>query len=63
MKQLCEKYIVDEKGRKSSVIISLKKYQELLEDVYDLAIIAERKNEHTISFNELKKKLKTDGLI
>ncbi len=34
------------------------RYKELLEDIHDLTIIAERKDEPTISLDELKKKLK-----
>ena len=56
-------FIVDEKGKKTAVVLSLDEYEQLLEDIHDLAIIAERRNEPTVSFDELKKKLKTDGLI
>jgi hypothetical protein len=31
-------------------------YEEPLEDIHDLAIIAERRHEPTITFEELKKK-------
>ncbi|HSW54849.1 MAG TPA: hypothetical protein VLH59_07155 [Ignavibacteriaceae bacterium] len=57
------KYIVDESGTKKAVILPLEEYEELLEDIHDLTIIAERKDEPTISFDELKKKLRADGLI
>jgi hypothetical protein len=58
-----EKYIVNEKGTKTDIIISLAEYEELLEDLYDLAIIAERKDEPTLSLEELKKKLQDNGII
>jgi PHD/YefM family antitoxin component YafN of YafNO toxin-antitoxin module len=57
------KYIVDESGTKKAVILPLEEYEELLEDIHDLTVIAERKDEPTISFDELKKKLRADGLI
>jgi PHD/YefM family antitoxin component YafN of YafNO toxin-antitoxin module len=57
------RYIVDESGNKTAVVIPVEEYEDLLEDVHDLAIIAERKNEATISFDELKKRLKADGLL
>ena len=63
MKQLPKQFIVDETGKKTAVVLSLEEYEELLEDIHDLAVIAERRNEPTISFDELKKRLKTDGLI
>lgn len=57
------KYIVDESGTKKAVVLPLEEYEELLEDIHDLTVIAERKDEPTISFDELKKKLRADGLI
>jgi hypothetical protein len=41
----------------------LKKYHELLEDLHDLAVIAERKDEPTISHKTLLKELKHEGLV
>jgi len=38
-------------------------YEELLEDVHDLVVIAERKDEPSTSLDELKKSLKAGGLI
>jgi len=38
------RYLVDEKGRKQSVLLPISKYRELLEDLSDLAAIAERKD-------------------
>jgi len=58
-----EQYIVDESGKRIAVVLPLENYEELLEDIYDLAVIAERKDEPTVSFDELKKRLKADGLI
>ena len=56
-------FIVDESGIKKAIILPMEDYEELLEDVHDLAVIAERKDEPSISLDELKKKLKADGLI
>ena len=56
-------FIVDESGKKKAVILPVEDYEELLEDIHDLAIIAERKDEPVISLAELKKRLKADGLI
>jgi len=56
-------FIVDEAGKKTAVILPVQDYEELLEDIHDLAVIAERKDEPTISLEELKKRLKTDGFI
>lgn len=56
-------FVVDESGKKTAVILPVEEYNELLEDIHDLAVIAERKDEPTINFDELKKRLKADGLI
>jgi hypothetical protein len=57
------KYIVDDKGDRSAVIIPINEYEELMEDLHDLAVIAERREEPVIWFEELKKKLRADGLL
>ena len=56
-------YITDEDGRRASVVLPVDAYQEMLEDMKNLAAIAERKAEDTISLEELKKSLKADGLL
>ncbi len=56
-------FIVDEAGKKTSVILPVEDYEELLEDIHDLTVIAERKNEPSVSFVDLKNRLKADELI
>jgi len=56
-------YVIDEKGKKTGVLLSLKDYEKLLEDLHDLAVVAERKTEKPIALEELKRRLKKDGLI
>ena len=58
-----EQYVVDSKGRKTGVLLSLEQYQRLLADLHDLAVVAERRDEKTISLKELKRRLKKDGLL
>ena len=50
-------------GKKTAIVLSLEEYEELLEDIHDLAVIAERRDDPIISFDELKKRLKSDGRI
>lgn len=52
-----KRFIINEKGRKTGVLLPLKEYEELLEDLHDLAIIAERKAEPSIPFEVVKEKL------
>ena len=57
MQKFKEQYIVNEKGKKTAVILPIKEYKGLLEDLHDIAIVAERCDEPTISFWELKQRL------
>jgi PHD/YefM family antitoxin component YafN of YafNO toxin-antitoxin module len=52
-----EQYITDEKGNKVAVILPLTEYQHLKEDLHDLAMVAERRDEGTINLAELKKRV------
>ncbi|MGQ9572203.1 MAG: type II toxin-antitoxin system Phd/YefM family antitoxin [Dehalococcoidia bacterium] len=63
MGKLREQYIVDESGKKRAVVIPVKEYQRLLEDLHDLAVVAERRPESSISLDELKRRLRADGLL
>lgn len=56
-------YITDENGDKKSVILPISKFQELMEDIEDLATVAERRDEPTISHKKLLAELKNDGFI
>jgi hypothetical protein len=56
-------YITTEGGQRTSVILSMEDFQDLLEDLADLAMVAERRDEPTISHEELVTELKRDGLI
>jgi len=58
-----EQYVVDSKGRKTGVLLSLEQYERLLEDLHDLARVAERRDEKPISLEELKRRLQKDGLL
>jgi len=63
MATLQEQFVVDGKGKKTSVILSLKRYQRLMEDLHDLAVVAERRSEKPIPLDEMKRRLKRDGLL
>jgi PHD/YefM family antitoxin component YafN of YafNO toxin-antitoxin module len=45
-------------GIASAVILPIAEYEELLEDLHDLAVIARRKDEPLIPLAEVKKRLK-----
>jgi PHD/YefM family antitoxin component YafN of YafNO toxin-antitoxin module len=58
-----ERFIVDTKGRKTGIILSLSRYQKLMEDLHDLAVVAERRAETSVSLSEMKRRLKKDGIL
>ena len=56
-------YLTDDQGQKVAVVIPIADYEALMEDVADLAAVAERRDEDRISFGELKKQLVADGFL
>lgn len=56
-------YIVDQRGKRVSVVLPMEEFDELMEDLSDLAMVAERRGEKTAEHAEVIKRLKTDGLI
>jgi PHD/YefM family antitoxin component YafN of YafNO toxin-antitoxin module len=63
MKVKADQYVVDAKGRKKAVIVTAKRYEQIMEDLHDLAVVAERRREGTISLDQMKRRLKRDGLL
>jgi len=57
------KYITNEAGEKTAVILPIKEFEELLEDIEDIAALLERRDEPTIPFEEVIEKLKKNGLL
>jgi predicted lipid carrier protein YhbT len=53
LKQLDIQYVTNHTGEKTTVILSIENFQELLADINDLVAIAERREEPTISHDEL----------
>lgn len=56
-------YLTDERGEKVAVVIPIADYEELMEDVADLACVAERRDEDRVSLAALKEQLVADGLL
>ena len=63
LQQLHPQYITDADGHKTSVVLPIEEFQELMEDIEDLAAAAERREENSISHNDLIAELKKDGLV
>ncbi|MBI3760682.1 MAG: hypothetical protein HY260_02305 [Chloroflexi bacterium] len=56
-------FIVNAKGKKTGVLLSIRQYQRLMEDLHDLAVVAERRSEVPITLEEMKRRLKQNGLL
>ena len=56
-------FIVNEKGDKESVILSMNDYSLLLEELEDLATVAERQTEKSFSHSEVLAELRADGYL
>ncbi len=63
MKQDNLQYVTNQAGEKTAVILPINEFEELLEDLQDLAVVAERRDEPAISHEELLAELKRDGII
>lgn len=63
IRELQAQYITDADGNKTAVILPIEEYEELLEDLQDLAILAERRDEPAISHEEVIARLKRDGYL
>jgi hypothetical protein len=63
IRDLQAQYITDESGKKTAVILPIEEFEELLEDLQDLAVLAERRDEPTIPHEEVIARLRRDGFL
>ncbi|MBI3601801.1 MAG: hypothetical protein HY209_02800 [Candidatus Omnitrophica bacterium] len=63
MLKIHEDFIVDRKGKRKSVILPYREYEDLLEDLADLAVVAERRKDKTVTHKDFLAELKKDGSI
>jgi PHD/YefM family antitoxin component YafN of YafNO toxin-antitoxin module len=60
---MAAKYMVDAKGKKTAVILPIDEYEQLMEDLHDLIVVAERRDEESISYEEMMRRLKKNGKL
>jgi hypothetical protein len=51
------KYITDEDGQRTAVVLPISDYEKLLEDLEDLAVVAERRDEPIIPHEQFVSEL------
>jgi len=57
------KFLVDDKGKRTAVLIDLKKNSGLLEDIFDCVVARRRKNEPRESIESVKQRLRQQGKL
>jgi hypothetical protein len=50
---LAPQYVVNEKGKKTAVLLPITAYKQMLKDLHDLAVVAQRREEPTINLDEM----------
>jgi len=56
-------YITDQRGKKTAAVMPISDYEKLMEDLDDLAVIADRHDEPTIPHEKFKAELKRNGVL
>jgi len=55
-------YVIDREGQRVAVLLPVEEFEELMENIDDLAAIAERREEPTMTHEEVLAQLERDGL-
>ena len=63
MPRLHLQYVIDPQGHRKSVLLPVEEFEELIEDLNDLAVAAERRDEATIPHEQVVAELRKDGLL
>ena len=56
-------YLTDEHGERTAVVLPISEYEKLLQDLEDLAVVAERRNEPATPHAQFVSELKRDGIL
>ena len=63
LKDLHIQFVIDDNGNRTGVIVPIGEFEEIIEDIEDLAILAERREEPTLSHDQVLAELQKDGLL
>ena len=56
-------YLTDDRGERTAVVLPIREYEKLMEDLNDLAVVAERRGEPVIPHEQFIADLKRDGTL
>ncbi len=59
--ELNPRFVTDAQGQRTAVILPIEEYDQLLEDIADLTVVAQRGDEPSIPHEKLVEELKEDG--
>lgn len=63
MKSAGLEYLLDSRGKKKAVIVPLAEYRRMMEDLHDLAVVADRQSGENLSMTKMERKLTRRRLI
>ena len=56
-------YLIDETGKRIAVLLDLAAYERLLQDLHDLAVVAERRDKPVITPDGMRQRLARPGAV
>jgi len=56
-------FVINAKSKKTAILLPLRRYRKLMEDLHDLAIVAERRKEKTVTLEDMKRRLRKARLL
>jgi hypothetical protein len=56
-------YLTNDRGERTAVVLPVSEYEKLLEDLADLAVVAERREEPSVPHAQFVAELKRDGIV
>jgi hypothetical protein len=63
LKSLHVQFVIDNCGKRTGVILPIDAFEEIIEDMEDLAVLAERREEPTLAHEQVLAQLQEDGLL
>lgn len=63
MTDIRHQFIVNQDGKKTTVVMSVRDYERLMEDLHVLSVAAEPREEPSVPLEKVRRRLRADGLI
>jgi len=63
VRELSPQYVTDDGGHRTAVILPIEDYEALLEDLEDLAVLADRRDEESVAHQDVVDELRRDGCL